>query len=179
MANIDNTLCFCDRALCATNFRCTRLQFREMGPIWQMRELSCKNMLRWANNFKGHYYCMWSPTCLKVPKCLTSVGKMKNQTFSPKPGFIQSWTKVLGTVLQYSYFSIISRFPLKAVHPVRHFLALLPPPTLYKVETRKEFWIHASNIVCGVREGAGPVWIGNAPEMQKCPKTFVHDCRLA
>ena len=121
-----------------TNFRCTRLQFREMGPIWQMRELSCKNMLRWANNFKGHYYCMWSPTCLKVPKCLTSVGKMKNQTFSPKPGFIQSWTKVLGTVLQYSYFSVISRFPLKTVHPFRNFLAVLPPPTLYKVETRKK-----------------------------------------
>ena len=104
---------------------------------------------------------------------------MKRQTFSPKPGFKQSWTKVLGTVLQYSYFSVISRFPLKPVHPVRNFLAVLPSPTPYKVETRKKFWIHASNIVCGVREGVGPVRIGNAPEMQKCLKTFVHDCRLA
>ena len=49
----------------------------------------------------------------------------------------QSWTKVLGTVLQYSYFSVISRFPLKTVHPFRNFLEVLPPPTLYKVETRK------------------------------------------
>ena len=50
---------------------------------------------------------------------------------------LQSRTKVLGTVLQYSYFSVISRFPLKTVHPFRNFLAVLPPPTLYKVETRK------------------------------------------
>ena len=55
---------------------------------------------------------------------------------------LQSWTKVLGTVLRDSYFSVICRFPLKTVHPFRNFLALLPPPTLYKVETRKTFWIH-------------------------------------
>ena len=52
---------------------------------------------------------------------------------------------VLGTVLQYSYFSVISRFPHKTVHPFRKFLAVLPPLTLYKVETRKKFLIHASN----------------------------------
>ena len=63
---------------------------------------------------------------------------------------LQSWTKVLGTVLQYSYFFVISRFPLKTVHHFRNFLAVLSPSTLYKVETRKKFWIHASNIVCGV-----------------------------
>ena len=45
---------------------------------------------------------------------------------------------VLGTVLRYSYFSVIRRFPLKTVHPFRNFLAVLPPPTLYKVETRKK-----------------------------------------
>ena len=65
--------------------------------------------------------------------------------------------KVLGTVLQYSCFSVISRFPLKTVHPFRKFLPVLPPPTLYKVETRKKFWIHASNIVCGVMGEVGLV----------------------
>ena len=64
---------------------------------------------------------------------------------------LQSWTKVIGTVLQYSYASVNSRFPLKIVHPFRNFLAVLPPLTSYKVETREKFWIHASNIVCGVR----------------------------
>ena len=52
---------------------------------------------------------------------------------------LQSWTKVRGTVLQYLYFSVISRFPLKTVHPFRHFLAVVPPATLSKVETRKKF----------------------------------------
>ena len=39
--------------------------------------------------------------------------------------------------LQYSYFSVISRFPLKKVLLLRNSLAVLPSPTLYKVETRK------------------------------------------
>ena len=52
---------------------------------------------------------------------------------------LQSWTKVLGTILQYSYFSVISWFPLKTVHPFRNFLVVLSPPTLYKGETRKQF----------------------------------------
>ena len=39
-------------------------------------------------------------------------------------------------------------------------------------ETRKKFWIHASNIVCGGGEGLGLCELENAREMQKCPKTF-------
>ena len=62
---------------------------------------------------------------------------------------LQSWTKVLGTVLQYAYFPSFL-VPLKTVHHFRNFLAVLPPPTLYKIETQKKFWIHAPNIVCGV-----------------------------
>ena len=46
-----------------TNFRCTRRQFRGMGPIWQMRELSCKNTLCRQNSFKGHYL----PKSTKMP----------------------------------------------------------------------------------------------------------------
>ena len=52
---------------------------------------------------------------------------------------IQSYTKVHWIVLQYLYFSVSSRFPLKRVCLSRNFLAVLPPPTLYKVETLKEF----------------------------------------
>jgi len=32
-----------------------------------------------------------------------------------------------------------------------------PNPTYTKLKLSKKFWIHASNIVCGVRGGAGPV----------------------
>ena len=53
-----------------------------------------------------------------------------------------------------------------------------PSPTLYKVETRKKFWIHESNIVCGGRGGEGLELyeLENTSETQKCPKNFVHDC---
>ena len=57
--------------------------------------------------------------------------------FFPKQGFKQSWTKVFGTVLQYSYFSVISRFPLKTVHPFRNFFADLPPPPKTKLKLGK------------------------------------------
>ena len=62
-----------------------------------------------------------------------------------------------GTVMQYSYCSVISWFPRKTVHPFRSFLAVLPPPTLYKVKPRKKLWIFASNVVCGERGGVGHV----------------------
>ena len=38
----------------------------------------------------------------------------------------------------HNYFSVISRFPHKTVHPFRNFLVVLLPPTLHKVETRKK-----------------------------------------
>ena len=89
---------------------------------------------------------------------------------------LQSWTKVLGTVLQYSYFSVISRFPLKTVHPFRNFLAVLPPPTLYKVETRKTSGNTRPTVFVGWGEGLDLCELENAPETQTCPKTFVHAC---
>ena len=64
------------------------------------------------------------------------------------------WTKVPRTVMQYSYISVFfcySGFSYKTVHPFRNFLAVLSPLTSYNVESRRKFWIHASNIVCGVK----------------------------
>ena len=83
--------------------------------------------------------------------------------------------KVLGTVLQYSYLSVISRFPLKTVHPFRKFLPVLPPPTLYKVE-KKNSGDTRPTLFVARGEGLDLCESENAPEMQKCPKTFVHDC---
>ena len=81
---------------------------------------------------------------------------------------------------QYSNIHIFLSFLgslSKTVHHFRNVFAVLPPPTLYKVETRKKFWIHASNIVCGVRAGVVDLYeLKNALKTQKCPKTFVHDC---
>ena len=114
------------------------------------------------------------------PKCLKSVGKIKKTDFfPPKPGFRQSWTKVLGTVLQYSYFSVISRFPLKRVHPFRNFLAVIPPPPYTKLKLGKNSGYTRPTLLVGWGEGLDLCEMENSPETQKCPKTFVHDCSLS
>ena len=43
--------------------------------------------------------------------------------------------KTLGTVMQYSWFSVISGCPYKTVQPFKKYLAVLPRHTRYKVET--------------------------------------------
>ena len=91
---------------------------------------------------------------------------------------LQSCTKVRGTVLQYLYFSVISRFPLKTVDPFRHFLAVLPPATLFKVETRKSI-LDTRVQHCLWGEGRGWTCVHwKTPQKRKCPKTFVHDCSI-
>ena len=67
------------------------------------------------------------------------------------------WLISRNTITFHKYFwcSRFCEFHIKTVHPFRNFLAVLPPTTLCKVETRKKFWIHASNIDCGVRGGVG------------------------
>ena len=62
------------------------------------------------------------------------------------------------------------------MHRFQNFLAVLPPPTLYKFETQKEFWLHISKMWGEVRGWAWLYELENAKEMQECPKTFVHDC---
>ena len=70
---------------------------------------------------------------------------------------LQSWTKVLGTVLQYSYFSVILGSLIKQCILFEIFLQFSLPPPYAKLKLGKKFWMHASNIVCGVRGAFGPV----------------------
>ena len=82
---------------------------------------------------------------------------------------LQSWTKVRGTVLQYFFFLSFLGSLLKQCILFDIFLQFSLPAPYPKLKLGKKFCIHASNIVCGVR---------NIPETQKCPKTFVHDCSI-
>ena len=82
------------------------------------------------------------------------------------------WTKVPRTVMQYSYFSVFfffchSGFTYKTVHPFRNFLAVLSPPTSYNVESRRKFWIHASNIVCSSVNKRFIIWPNKRAKEQK------------
>ena len=99
---------------------------------------------------------------------------MKKTDFFSQNHRNQDSDKVLGTTLQHSDYSVISGFPLKTVHLFRNLLAVLSLPTLYKVETRKILDTRVQHCLWG--EGFDLCELENAPEMQKCPKTFVHDC---
>ena len=51
---------------------------------------------------------------------------------------LQSWTKVPRTVMQYSYFAVISQFRHKTVHPFFEiFLPFSLPPPYTKLKLRK------------------------------------------
>ena len=52
------------------------------------------------------------------------------------------------------------------------FLQFSLPPSYTKLKLGKKFWIHASKIVCGVRGGVGPVWIGKRPRNVKVSQDF-------
>ena len=78
----------------------------------------------------------------------------------------------LGQYCNIHIFSVISWFPLKTVHPFQNFLAVLPPPNLYKVETRKKLWIHASKIVLGWGEGLGLCELKKGPGNAKVSLDF-------
>ena len=85
---------------------------------------------------------------------------------------LQSWTKVLGTVLQYSYFSVILGSLIKQCILFEIFLQFSLPPPYAKLKLGKKFWMHASNIVCGVRGAFGPVWSRKRPRNAKVSQDF-------
>ena len=89
---------------------------------------------------------------------------------------LQSWTKVFGTVLQYAYLFVISRFPLKTVHHFRIFLHFSLPLPYTKLKLGKNSGYTRKALFVGWAEGLDLCELENAPETQKCPKTFVHDC---
>ena len=95
-----------------------------------------------------------------------------NRLFSPKTMILTIMNKSPWDSNAIFIFFCYSGFPHKTVHPFRNFLADLSLSTLYKVETRKKFWINASNIVCGVRGRVGPGGIGKCPKSAKVSEDF-------
>ena len=102
-------------------------------------------------------------------KCVKSVGKMKKTDLFPKTRIqkfldkspwdshcnIHMFLSFLGSLLKRCIlFENFSQFSL-------------PPP-----------YTKSKHIVCG-EGGLDLCELENAPKMQKCPKTFVHDCRQA
>ena len=93
------------------------------------------------------------------------------------PVDLQSRTKVLGTALQYIhiFLSFLSSL-LKQCTLFKIFLqfSLFAPYTKLKL-WKNSGYMHPTLFV-GWGEGLGLCELENVPEMQTCPKTFVHDC---
>ena len=107
------------------------------------------------------------------PKCLKSIERGKKTDFFKKKTRIQTMLDKspcdsIAIFIFFCYFSV----PSLNSSAFSKFCCSSPSPTLYKVETRKKFWIHASNIVCGVRGGVGPVLIGKRPRNAKVFQDF-------
>ena len=73
------------------------------------------------------------------PKCLKRVEKVKKTDFFKKTRIETILDKSpWDSTAIFIFFSVICRFPLKTVQRFRNFVAVHPPPTLYKVKTRKK-----------------------------------------
>ena len=55
------------------------------------------------------------------------------------------------------------------------FLQFSPPPHYTKLKLRKNSGYKCPMLFVGWGEGLGMCELENAPPMQKCPKTFIHD----
>ena len=108
------------------------------------------------------------------PKCLKRVEKVK-KTDCFKKTRIETildkspWDST-AIFIFFCYFSVL--FLLKQCSVFEILLQFSLPPPYTKLKLGKKFWIHASNIVCGVREGVGPVWIGKCPRNAKVSQDF-------
>ena len=89
---------------------------------------------------------------------------------------LKSWTKALGTVLQYSYFSVISWILLKQCSVIEIFLQFSLPHPIQSWNSEKNSGYTRPTLFVGWGEGLDLCELENAPETQKCPKTFVYDC---
>ena len=69
----------------------------------------------------------------------------------------------LRSLLKQCIFEIFLHFPL--------------PPPYTKLKLGKNSGYTRPTLFVGWREGLDLSDLENAPETQKCPKTFVHDCR--
>ena len=87
---------------------------------------------------------------------------------------------------QYCNIHIILSFLgslLKQCILLEIFMQFSLPPPYTKLKLGKKFWIHLSNIVCGVRGGVGPEWSGKCPRNAKvcqdfCPWLYVCTLRI-
>ena len=147
--------------------------FRHFVSFWEIWwSLEC-HILAPKEVFKN-FFLHLSSSLIILSKLLTCHGISRKLFFAVNLMTSFSRQKPLISKTQKHTIAGNTTFSLKTVNPSRNVHAVLLPPTLCKAETRKRknFRIHASNIVCGVREGVGPVWIGKRLRNAKVSHDF-------
>ena len=172
---LDRVLCTILETLCLTNFRCTGLQFRGVGPIWLIRELPCKNF-----NVEEILSKVIIISCdyllvSKMPKKHRKseenrlFKKTRIQTILDK----RPWDST-AIFIFFCYFSVSS------LNSSAFSKFSCSSPSLHLIQSwnsKKNSGYTRPTLFVGWGEGLDLCELENAPEMQKCPKTFVHECR--
>ena len=125
-----------------------------------------------------HHSINWATS--KTSTC-ESQGNRRDKTIATcNPGL-----KSLGQYCNIHIFLLFLSSLIKQCSVFEIFLQFSLPPLYTKLKLGKKFWIDASNIVCVVRRGVGPVWIGKRPRNAKvsqdfCPWLWIgaHACSL-
>ena len=81
---------------------------------------------------------------------------------------LQSWTKVLVTVLQHSFLGSL----LKRCILFENFLQFSLPPPYTKLKLEKNSGYRRPTLFVGVKGGVGPVWIGKRPRNENWSQDF-------
>ena len=79
--------------------------------------------------------------------------------------FLLTLSTGVGTVMQFSYFSVISQFTHNTVHPYRNVLTVPPPPPYTKLKVEKKNRCTRVQHCLWGEERVGPVWIGKRPRI--------------
>ena len=148
-------LCCCTFLINARVFR-----FYRHCPSFTTASLSVSNTPSFGSRFFSSWEERWSGR-IAFP-------------FPHLPGFhcYNPGQKSLGQYCNIHIFLLFFGSLFKTVQRFRNFLVVLPPPPDTKLKLGKKFWIHESNIVCRVRGGAGPVWLGKRPRNAKVSQDF-------
>ena len=79
--------------------------------------------------------------------------------------FLLTLSTGVGTVMQFSYFSVISQFTHNTVQPYRSILTVPPPPSYTKLKVGKNSVYTRPTLFVGWREGLDLCELENAPEL--------------
>ena len=111
-----------------------------------------------------------SKRTLPLPRLLWSADIVLVVTYPPFCSdlvllFLLTLSTGVGTVMQFSYFSVISQFTHNTVQPYRNILTVAPPPPYTKLKVGKNSVYTRPTLFVGWKERLDPCELEVAPEL--------------